>query len=65
MFRAGNYVSWSEDYADGFAGRDWGDGIIVETKENERRAIYKVFRNKHKDFYWFIEEQLKLKGETK
>jgi hypothetical protein len=63
----GNYVNWYEEYADGIAGKDWGDGIIIETQVypssfyTDQLKTYKVFRNKHKDFYWFEERQLKLK----
>ena len=67
MLKIGKYVNWYEDYADGIAGRDWGDGIIIETQVypssfyTDQLKTYKVFRNKHKDFYWFEERQLKLK----
>ena len=66
-FAVGNYVNWYEDYADGIAGRDWGDGIIIDTQTfpsscySDRIETYKVYRNKHKDFYWFEERQLKQK----
>ena len=70
MFKIGNYVNWMEDYADGFAGRDWGDGIIIDTQfyessfHTEPILTYKVYRNEHKDFCWFEKRNLKLKGET-
>ena len=67
MFKCGNYVNWMEDYDDGIAGKDYGDGIIIDIQTyqspwyNNSLTTYKVFRNKHKDFYWFEERQLKLK----
>ncbi len=61
MFKDGSYVDWCEYFGDGFPGRDWGDGIIIDTKKNKSCIMYRVFRNKHKDFYWFEEQQLKLK----
>lgn len=66
MLKVGNYVNWHEEYADGFAGRDWGAGIIIETEMHSSSysddyPMYKVYRNKHKDLYWFEERQLILK----
>ena len=67
MLKVGNYVNWYEEYADGFAGKDWGDGIIIDTQVHppscysEQMETYKVYRNKHKDLYWFEERQLTLK----
>jgi len=66
MLKVGNYVNWYEEYADGIAGRDWGVGIIIETEMypssySDDYPMYKVYRNKHKDLYWFEERQLKLK----
>ena len=68
-FLIGKYINWYEDYADGISGRDWGDGIIIEKKDydafgHDKHTMYRVYRNKHKDFYWFEDRQLKLKGET-
>ena len=65
-FAVGNYVNWYEEYADGIAGKDWGDGIIIETSSylsscSDEYFMYKVYRNKHKDLYWFEERQLKQK----
>ena len=66
MLKIGNYVDWCEDYDDGIAGKDWGDGIIIDTRAlrsycyNEY-VMYKVYRNKHKDLCWFEERQLKQK----
>ena len=66
-FAVGNYVNWYEEYTDGIAGKDWGDGIIIDTQTfpsscySDRIETYKVYRNKHKDFYWFEKRQLKQK----
>jgi len=65
-FAVGNYINWYEDYADGIAGKDWGDGIIIDTRTypssySNDYFMYKVYRNKHKDLYWFEERQLKQK----
>jgi len=67
MFEIGNYVSWCEDYADGIGGKDFGNGIIIDTEiyessfHSESIPTYRVYRDKHKDLYWFEERQLKLK----
>ena len=66
MLKIGNYVDWCEDYADGIAGRDWGSGVIIDTQilqssDYDDCLMYKVYRNKHKDLYWFEERQLKQK----
>ena len=66
-FSVGSYVSWYEDYADGISGKDWGDGIIIEKRSYDtfghgKYCMFKVYRNKHKDFYWFEKRQLKFKG---
>ena len=65
-FSVGNYVNWHEEYADGISGKDWGDGVIIDTRTYPSSyyddcPMYKVYRNKHKDFYWFEERQLKQK----
>ena len=65
-FAAGDYVNWYEDYADGISGRDWGDGVVIDTQTfpsscYEDCLMYKVYRNKHKDLYWFEKRQLKQK----
>ena len=66
MFEIGNYVKWYEEYADGIAGKDWVDGVLIDKRKypsckNDNLFLYKVYRNKHKDFYWFEKRQLKLK----
>ena len=30
MIDIGDYVLWYEEYADGIAGKDYGDGIVIE-----------------------------------
>ena len=65
-FKISDYVLWYEEYADGIAGKDWGDGIIIDTQSYPSSydggyLMYKVYRNKHKDLYWFEKRQLKLK----
>ena len=65
-FKISDYVLWYEEYADGIAGKDWGDGIIIDTQSypssyDDDYLMYKVYRNKHKDLYWFEKRQLKLK----
>ena len=66
MLEIGNYVNWHEDYADGIAGKDWGDGIVIEKRSHDafgygKYCMFKVYRSKHKDLYWFEERQLMLK----
>jgi len=65
-FAVGSYVNWHEDYADGISGKDWGDGIIIEKTTHDAFGnceyfMFKVYRTKHKDFYWFEKRQLRLK----
>lgn len=63
----GDYVSWCEDYADGIGGKDFGNGIIIDTEiyessfHTEPIQTFRVYRNKHKDLFWFENRQLKLK----
>tara|TARA_R100001509_G_scaffold100566_1_gene58794 strand:- start:371 stop:568 length:198 start_codon:yes stop_codon:yes gene_type:complete len=63
IFKVGQLVKWFEDYDDGISGRDYGDGIVIEIKMHQSHysddyPMYKVYRNKHKDFYWFEKRQL-------
>ena len=65
-FLIGNYIDWQEEHTDGIAGKDWGTGIVIEAKMHSPSYVddyfmYKVYRNKHKDLYWFEERQLTLK----
>jgi len=70
MFEIGDYVSWHEEYSDGIAGRDFGDGIIIDSTThkssfyNNLITTYKVYRNKHKDFMWFEKKDIKIIGEN-
>jgi hypothetical protein len=66
MLKVGNYVHWLEYYDDGMAGKDWGDGTIIDKRIIQSSycseyLMYKVYRNKHKDLYWFEKRQLRLK----
>ena len=66
MLKIGNYVNWCEDYDDGIAGKDCGGGIIIDERSNKSYSYgdyytYKVYRIKHKDFYWFEKRQLRIK----
>ena len=69
MFKIGQLINWFEDYDDGIAGKDWGDGIIIDKKQHDTFGygsyiLYKVYRNKHKDFYWFESTGLRQKNEN-
>ena len=66
VFEISDYVLWHEDYDDGISGRDWGTGIVIEKRDHDayghgKYIMYRVYRNKHKDLYWFENRQLKLK----
>lgn len=65
-FLIGNFVNWYEEYDDGISGKDSGDGIITDKRDHtsygyKNYFTYKVYRTKHKDFYWFEERQLTSK----
>ena len=63
--KLGDYVQWFESYDDGISGKDFGKGIIVDTKKYESTyskncKLYQVYRQKHQDFYWFENYELKV-----
>jgi len=69
--KLGDYVQWFESYDDGVPGRDFGKGIIMDTREygntySKDCILYRVYRQKYQDLYWFEDYELKLmekKGE--
>tara|TARA_R110001583_G_scaffold124453_1_gene275881 strand:- start:854 stop:1057 length:204 start_codon:yes stop_codon:yes gene_type:complete len=66
MLKKGQLVNWVEDYADGIAGKDFGTGIIIDSDNrkgynSDSYMLYKVYRTKHKDFYWFVTQNLNIK----
>jgi hypothetical protein len=61
----GKYVNWYEDYADGISGKDFGTGIIIDSRiqkgfNSPDYTMYKVYRTKHRDFYWFMKDELDM-----
>ena len=70
MFKIGDYVNWHEEFDDGIAGRDSGNGIVIEKEtyksifDLQKITRYKVFRNKHRDFMWFEKRDIKIIGEN-
>jgi|19_taG_2_1085344.scaffolds.fasta_scaffold02634_4 hypothetical protein len=64
-FEVGDLVEWYEPYADGFAIKDAGKGIILEKSKFDFSFVskneytnYKVFRNKHSDTMYFESREL-------
>jgi hypothetical protein len=63
--KLGDYVQCFEGYDDGISGKDFGKGIIVDITKYEsiysdNCKLYKVYRQKHQDFYWFENYELKV-----
>lgn len=63
--KIGDYVFWCESYYDGILGKDYGKGLIIETREYDSSqgfecVMYKVYRDKYKDYYWFEQTELEL-----
>ena len=64
-FLIGNNVNWYEEYADGISGKDFGTGIIIDSKiqkgfNSSDYTMYNVYRTKNRDFYWFMEDELDI-----
>ncbi len=56
--KLGDYVQWFESYDDGVPGRDFGKGIIMDTREygntySKDCILYRVYRQKYQDLYRF------------
>jgi hypothetical protein len=63
--KLGDYVQWFESYDDGISGKDFGKGIIVDITKYEsihydNCKLYQVYRQKHQDFCWFENCELKI-----
>lgn len=67
-FKIGQFIIWTEDYADQIAGKDSGSGVIIDIENcksfycNRKITRYKVYRDKFKDLYWFEDRQIHSKG---
>jgi hypothetical protein len=65
MFKEGKMIRWVESYDDGISGKDFGTGIIITSRiqkgfNSPDYTMYKVYRTKHRDFYWFMECELNI-----
>lgn len=65
MLKEGKMIRWVEPYDDGIFGKDFGTGIIIDSRTQKGfnspdYTMYKVYRTKHRDFYWFMEDELDI-----
>ena len=70
-YSIGDLVKWDYSEEDSSSSAEnYGTGIIVEIKYHDmygldQTLLYKIYRTKHKDCFWFEDKHLNLKGENK